>query len=110
MFPEDPEHLIRKYALQNAVLYKGKANSKAVMGKVLADDPALRPMAKELMPISNRMVEEVNLLSPEEQREMLESIDASLLLREKGDNRTELTELPGAHMGKVAPILRSGTS
>ena len=110
MFPEDPEYLIRKYALQNAVLYKGKANSKAVMGKVLADDPALRPMAKDLMPISNRVVEEVNLLSPKEQREMLESIDASLLLREKGENRTELTELPGAHMGKVVMRFAPGPS
>ena len=49
---EDAKRIIRKYALQNAVLYKGKANPKAVVGKVLADSPELRSRAKELMPLT----------------------------------------------------------
>ena len=110
MSSEDPEQIIRKYALQNAVLYKGKANPKAVIGKVLADSPELRPKAKELIPLSQEIVEEVNSLSPEKQREMLESIDSSLLVREKVEKETGLPELPGAENGKVVMRFAPGPS
>jgi len=39
---------IRKYALQNAVKYKGKANIGAVIGKVLAENPELKENTKKL--------------------------------------------------------------
>ena len=39
---------IRKYALQNAVKYKGKANIGAVIGKVLAENPGLKKDMKKL--------------------------------------------------------------
>ncbi|MCH8328891.1 MAG: hypothetical protein IIB81_00690, partial [Nanoarchaeota archaeon] len=40
--------LILKYALQNAVKYKGKANIGAVIGKVLAENPGLKKDMKKL--------------------------------------------------------------
>ncbi len=37
----------RKFALQNAVLHGGKAEAKAVLGKMLAEDPSLRARAQD---------------------------------------------------------------
>ena len=54
---------IRKYALQNAVFFKGKANPKAVVGKVLGGCPELRAKSAEITPLINSIVEEVNAMS-----------------------------------------------
>ncbi len=98
---EDLEATIRKYALQNAVLYSGKANPKAVQGKVLAESPELRSRVKEVLPLIASIVEEVNSLAPEVQHKQLEDIDASMLKREKTERRVGLPELPGMEKGKV---------
>ena len=42
------EDTITKYALQNAVKFKGKANPGAVIGKVFAENPHLKENSKEL--------------------------------------------------------------
>lgn len=77
------EDTIRKYALQNAVLYGGKANPKAVVGKVLAEHPEMRSKAREINSMTEDIVNRVNGIPGEDQRKMLESIDASLLKRNK---------------------------
>lgn len=108
--PEDFERIILKYALQNAVIYKGKANPKAVVGKVLADTPELRSRAKELIPLTQRIVDEVNSLSAEDQKRELEEIDASLLVKERGEKVSGLPELPGAEEGNVVMRFAPGPS
>jgi len=65
--PQDLEKLIRRFALQNAVEFNGRASPGAVMGKVLSARKELRSRAKELGPLVARVVGEVNALSPEEQ-------------------------------------------
>ena len=52
--------LILKYALQNAVRYKGKANIGAVIGKVLAENPELKKDTKKLSQEIKKIVDEVN--------------------------------------------------
>ena len=64
--------LILKYALQNAVKFKGKANIGAVIGKVLAENPELREKTKELAKEVKKIVEQVNSLKAEEQQKELE--------------------------------------
>src|SRR3989338_9216691 len=64
--------LILKYALQNAVKFKGKANIGAVMGKVLAENPKLREKTKELAKEVKKTVEHVNSLKLEKQEKELE--------------------------------------
>lgn len=108
--PEDLEATIRKYALQNAVLYSGKANPKAVQGKVLAESPELRSRVKEVLPLIASIVEEINALAPEVQHRQLESIDASMLKREKTERRVGLPELPGMERGKVVMRFAPGPS
>ncbi len=90
---------IRKYALQNAVLHDGKANPKAVLGKILGKNKELRNKAKELLEQCNLIVEEVNKLSVEEQKRELEQEAPELLERKK--QKKDLPELPNAEVGKV---------
>ncbi|MBN1109877.1 MAG: glutamate--tRNA ligase [Methanomassiliicoccales archaeon] len=107
---EDLEATIRKYALQNAVLYSGKANPKAVQGKVLAESPELRSKVKEVLPLIASIVKEVNVMSPESQYRELEGIDASMLKKEKGERRIGLPMLPGMEKGKVVMRFAPGPS
>lgn len=110
MMATDTEQIIKKYALQNAVLYKGKANPKAVVGKVLAETPELRSKAKELMSLARDIVGEINSMPPEAQIKALEKIDASLLVKEKGERVSGLIDLPGAEKGKVVMRFAPGPS
>jgi len=91
---EDLREIALKYALQNALFHNGKANYKAVMGKIMAENPSLRSRAKELIEEVRRIVEEVNKLSVEEQRRKLEEIAPELLERKKKEEKKELEDLP----------------
>ena len=62
-----------KHALINAVKFNGKASMNAVISKVFAEDPSLRSMAKEVAQIVKEVVDYVNSLSLDEQRNLLMS-------------------------------------
>ncbi len=62
-----------KHALVNAVKFNGKASMNAVISKVFAEDPSLRSMAKEVAQIVKEVVDYVNSLSLDEQRNLLMS-------------------------------------
>ena len=92
----------RKFALQNAVLHDGRADAKAVLGRLLAEDPSLRSRASEAATAVERIVAEVNRLAPEAQRAQLALIAPELLERTRADvGPKELPPLPGAADGKV---------
>jgi len=92
----------RKYALQNAVLHGGRADPKAVLGKLLAEDPGLRPRAREVSAEVERVVADVNRLGPEDQRAELAGLAPELLERPRAEpGPRELPPLPGAVEGKV---------
>ncbi len=90
---EEIEGTIRKFALQNAVFFKGKANPKAVVGKILGGCPELRPRAAEITPLIEQIVEEVNSMGLEAQTKALQEMDASLLVKEKKERKYELPDL-----------------
>ena len=97
-----PAESARKYALQNAVLHGGKADPKAVLGRLLAEDPLLRPRAKQLAAEVARVVEAVNALETEAQRAELAVLAPDLLERVKAEaGPKELPPLPDAVEGKV---------
>jgi glutamyl-tRNA synthetase len=97
------EELILKYALINAYTHKGKANTKAVIGKVLGENPELRPKAKEIIPLVNEIVERVNGMSIEEQESKLKEIYPEFFeaKKEKKEEKKGLPPLPKAEKGKV---------
>src|SRR5256886_17478192 len=91
----------RKFALQNAVLHGGKADPKAVLRKMLAEDPSLRARAQEAAALVERVVADVNELGLDTQRAELAAVAPRLL----GENRhdvgpTKLPPLPDAGEGK----------
>ncbi len=87
------EDTIRKFALQNAVFFKGTANPKAVVGKILGGCPELRSKAAEITPLINQIVEEVNSMGLDAQTKALQEMDSSLLVKEKKERKYELPEL-----------------
>ena len=85
--------VIRKYALQNAVKYKGKANPGAVIGKVLAENPDLRDKAKEISKEIINVVKDINKLPLEKQEKKLQELAPELLekkeeAKEKEDRKS----------------------
>ncbi len=63
--------LALKHALINAVKFNGKANVNAVVSKVFAEDPSLRSVARDVVQVVREVVDYVNSLSIEEQRNLL---------------------------------------
>jgi glutamyl-tRNA synthetase len=91
----------RKFALQNAILFKGKANEKAVTGKVIAALMKDGVTPAEIIPIVAKVVTQVNSMSAHNQIEELTSLAPELLQREKKERDFSLPPLPYAEKGKV---------
>lgn len=91
----------RKFALQNAVQFHGKANEKAVAGKVIAALKKDGVSPTQILPVVSSVVQEVNRLSVEEQTAELEVLAPELLLKEKKERDFSLPDLPFAEKGKV---------
>jgi len=91
----------RKYALQNAVQFDGKANPKAVIGKVMAVLGKEGFSPKEIIPIVNQVIQDVNRLGLDKQTDELENLAPELLIKEKKERDFSLPDLPEGEMGKV---------
>ena len=85
---------IRKAALLNAVRHDGRAQEGAVISKILGEKPVLRDKVKELSAIVSNVVREVNSLSREEQKQIIEEKWPETLLREKTEEEKHLPPLP----------------
>lgn len=66
---------VLQWALANAVEHKGRASSKAVMGKLIAELPEQRSKVKELKAIVDKIVAEVNRLPAAEQVNRLQELE-----------------------------------
>jgi glutamyl-tRNA synthetase len=83
-------------------LHGGKADAKAVLGRLLAEDPSLRPRAREAAAHVERVVADVNRLSLGAQRAELAAIAPELLEKVLVEAvPKELPPLPDAVDGKV---------
>ncbi|MFH1580047.1 MAG: glutamate--tRNA ligase [Thermoplasmatota archaeon] len=91
----DIGQIIRKYALQNAVQFNGKATVGAVLGKVMAENTELRPRAKELTTLAKTVVDEINKMPAEAQKKALEELAPELLVKESKQRETGLPDLRG---------------
>jgi glutamyl-tRNA synthetase len=91
-----------KHAVLNAYKHEGKADLKAVVGKVIAELPSIRNSLKTLMPIIQKAVEDANKMSTQEQRAFLEEKYPELLSEERRkEEEKTLPPLPNAVEGKV---------
>ncbi len=96
MTSKEIRELIRKIALVNAVNYGGKAQAKPVIGRLLAEQPHLRQKTKEVAPLVAEVVQEVNRLSPDEQRRIVEEKWPEALVKEQAEETRKLPPLPNA--------------
>jgi glutamyl-tRNA synthetase len=91
----------RKFALQNAVQFNGKANEKAVAGKVIAALKKDELSPAQIIPVVTTVVAQVNTMSPHDQLTELEALAPELLQKEKKERDFTLPPLPFAEHGKV---------
>ncbi|RMF55172.1 glutamate--tRNA ligase [Candidatus Woesearchaeota archaeon] len=87
----DLKKTIRKYALQNAVRFKGKASPGAIIGKVFAEAPELKEKASEISKMISETVKEVNSMGVDAQKKELESL-APELLEKKSAKKKDIFE------------------
>jgi len=86
---------IRKATLLNAVSHDGKAQSGAMVGKILGEKAELRSRVKELSGVINSVVSEVNSLSFAEQKAIVEASWPETQKKEKAEEK-HLSPLPNA--------------
>jgi len=91
----------RKYALQNAVQFNGKANEKAVIGRVVAALKKDGVAPSQIIPVVSQIVSQVNAMSVDDQRAELTALAPELLQKEKKEKDFSLPPLPFAETGKV---------
>ncbi len=63
------KELILKHVVRNAAKY-GKPNEKAIIGKIMAENPELRSKAKEVLEEIRKVIQEFEKLSEEEKEEL----------------------------------------
>ncbi len=99
---EELRSLITRLALENAVKHGGRALSQPVLSKLLGSRPELRPRAREILKLVEEVVAEVNRLSPDDQRRMLEGLGAlGEASAPRAAERRGLPPLPEAEEGRV---------
>jgi len=91
----------RRFALQNAVFFNGKANEKAVVGKVIAALKKDGVTPAEIIPVVSKVVAQVNAMSADDQLAELTTLAPDLLQKEKKEKDFSLPPLPFAEKGKV---------
>ncbi|UAL08291.1 MAG: glutamate--tRNA ligase [Candidatus Methanogranum gryphiswaldense] len=110
MSGEPIEDTIRKFALQNAIFFKGTANPKAVIGKILGGFPEYRNNSAEITQLIESIVSDINAMGLDAQTDALRKMDSSLLVKEKKERVYQLPELDDAKDGKVVMRIAPGPS
>lgn len=74
---------VKKFAAHNASQHDGKAQPGSVIGKILAEYPELKPRVKEVVPLINKTIGEVNSWTQEQQQAYVEENNPELLEKKK---------------------------
>ncbi len=88
------KEVIKRIALLNAVHYDGKAQFQPVLGKLLTEKPQLKARIKEIVPVINEVIREVNALSLEKQKEIIKEEQVEAPPKEKTEKAKTLPPLP----------------
>ena len=86
--------LIKKQALVNATKHGGQAQPGAVIGMIMANHPEYRKQAGEVSKLAAQIVQEINNMSPESQKEELDGL-GGYVEKKKQEKVKGLAELPG---------------
>ena len=91
---------ILKYALQNAIKFNGKANPGSIIGFLMKDDPTIKTKLNEVNPLINQIVNEVNEMTLDNQKLLLEEKFGGQIEEKKQEKKEGLKDLPNVN-GKV---------
>jgi glutamyl-tRNA synthetase len=83
MTNDDIKAATTKFAAHNASQHNGKAQPGSVIGKILAEYPLLKPRVKEVMPLIQETIKEVNSWTQEQQQEYVDGRHPELLEKKK---------------------------
>ena len=83
MTNDDIIEAAKKHAAHNASQHDGKAQSGSVIGKMLAEHPELKTRVKQVIPIINQGIKEVNSWTQEQQQKYVEDNYPELLETKK---------------------------
>lgn len=100
------EEDIRKITIKNAFEHRGKAETGAIMSKVLGQFPEYRARAKEVFPIVNKVVDEVNAMGHDEIAKIVEKDYPEFMHKEKKVQEHRLPDLrnvKGSVVMRMAP-------
>ena len=97
----DTEKFIKIIALKNSVEHDGKAQSDAVIAKFVGSKPELRSQIKSLISEIKEVVQQINALSLEDQKSLLEELAPGKVAAKKQVAEHQLPPLEGAAQGKV---------
>ncbi|MCQ4153428.1 MAG: glutamate--tRNA ligase [Archaeoglobi archaeon] len=89
---------IMKHIAINSAKY-GKPDEKAVIGKVIAENPDLKPRVKEVIQLVKECIREFESLSKEERENLIRMYTGEERKKEEREHR--LPPLPKAEIGKV---------
>jgi glutamyl-tRNA synthetase len=89
--------LVQKATLLNAIQHDGKAQAGPIVGKIVGEKQELKTKVKELSGLISEVVEEVNGLSIEEQKRIVEKKWPEALKKEKVEEEKRLPALPNAN-------------
>ncbi len=103
------EEAIRKAALRNALDHGGKADLKAVVARILGDNPDFRARAKEIMPLVESEIKKINSTPEESLRKEAEIRYPELVVKEKKVQEHRLPDLKNV-TGKVVMRLAPSPS
>ena len=100
---EDTQKLAESIILRNAVDYNGRARLDSVISKILGSRPQIKSNIKDVIPKIKEILEQINSLSIERQRELLlqkcpSYFDAKKMVEK---NESVLPPLINANIGKV---------
>lgn len=95
--PPIPKELVRAHALENAIRHNGKPNQGAILSALFAEGLE-KSQIKNIIPLIQEVIQEINKLPPEEQKETFKKLEHKISKRKI---RVGLKELPNAEKGKV---------
>ena len=94
------ENKIRKITVENAIEHDGKSAVNSVLGKLIAEEPHMKNEIKTILPVIKKIVDEVNSLNLEEQKELGKKIGVKKREKTREEIRV-LPDLPGAKKKRV---------
>ncbi|MFA5364635.1 MAG: glutamate--tRNA ligase [Candidatus Bathyarchaeia archaeon] len=93
---KEARDVIKKIVYLNALRYGGKASEKPVFSKLLGEYPQFRKNVKEVAPLIKEVVDEINALTVEQQKEVVQANWPVALVEEKTEEKKQLPPLPNA--------------